>query len=79
MLLYLVKHSRPDIANCVREMSKLLDCPTHAALKELKRCVKFVLDTSDYGLKNETIHLTEERWTLKAYSDSDWAGDSDTR
>ena len=79
MLLYLVKHSRPDIANCVREMSKLLDCPTHAALKELKRCVKFVLDTSDYGLKIEPNHLTEERWTLKAYSDSDWAGDSDTR
>ena len=28
MLLYLVKHSRPDIANCVRELSKVLDGTT---------------------------------------------------
>ena len=33
MLLYLVKHSRPDIANVVRELSKVMDGATPAALK----------------------------------------------
>ena len=33
MLLWLVKHSRPDIANCVRELLKLLNGATEAAYK----------------------------------------------
>ena len=45
MLLYLVKHSRPDIANPVRELSKVLDGTTPAAMKELFRVIKHVLDT----------------------------------
>ena len=36
MLLYLVKHSRPDIANMVQELSKCMDGATRAAKKELK-------------------------------------------
>jgi len=53
MLLYLVKHSRSDIANAVRELSKVMDAPTLAAMKELKRLIKFVLDTKNYGLRIE--------------------------
>ena len=34
MLLYLVKNSRPDIANSVREFSKVLDGETQEAFKE---------------------------------------------
>ena len=34
MLLYLVKHSRPDIANCVRELSKVLDGPSEASQRD---------------------------------------------
>ncbi len=45
MLLYLVKHSRPDIANPVRELSKVLDGTTPAAMKEMYRVIKYVLDT----------------------------------
>ena len=37
MLLYLVKHSRPDIANAVRELTKALDAPSLAAYKEMLR------------------------------------------
>ena len=79
MLLYLMKHSRPDIANAVRELTKVLDKPTPAALKELKRVMKFVMDTENYGLKIEPTNLEEEKWTMVGYSDSDWAGDKDTR
>ena len=82
MQLYLVKHSRPDIANAVRELSKVMDDPTIYAMKELNRIIKFVLDTSDYGLKidpesNENEKLN--KWNLKVYTDSDYAGDKDTR
>jgi len=35
-LLFLLKHSQPDLANPLRELSKVLDCPTDAELKELK-------------------------------------------
>ena len=35
-ILYLVKHTRPDIANAVRELSKMLDCVTPSEIKELR-------------------------------------------
>ena len=80
MLLYLVKHSRPDLANATRELSKLMDKPTPAAMKELKRVLKFTIDTQHYGLRMEPTPFNEkEGWTVMLYSDSDWAGDKDTR
>jgi hypothetical protein len=36
MLLYLVKYSRPDIANAIRELSKGMKEATLDAMKELK-------------------------------------------
>ena len=79
MLLYLIKHSRPDIANAVRELTKLLDAPTEAAVKEMLRCIKYVLDTKEYGLRISPRLEPDNRWSIEAYSDSDWAGDKDTR
>jgi hypothetical protein len=49
MLLYLVKHSWPDMANIVSKLSKYMDGATTAATKELKQVIKFVLDIWDYG------------------------------
>jgi len=51
MLLFLLKHSWTCLSNSLRELSKVLDCPTEAAWKELCRLVKFVIDTKEYGLK----------------------------
>ena len=34
-LLYLTKHSRPDICNPVRELSKTMDAPAPVHLKEM--------------------------------------------
>ena len=80
MLLYLVKYSRPDIANPVRELSKVLDCSTKTAFKELLRMIKYVLDTEDLGLKiSPNIQEASKPWELVCYSDSDFAGDPDTR
>jgi hypothetical protein len=41
MLLYLVKHSRPDITNGIRELSKALDGVTPKAKQEMKHMIKY--------------------------------------
>ena len=50
-LLYMTKHSRPDISNPVREFSKTMDAPVPAHLKEMYKHIRFILSTKDYGLK----------------------------
>ena len=78
MLLYLIKYSRPDISNVVRELSKCMDGATMGSYLELLRVVKFVLDTKNFCLK---IHpkFDSKNWNLKVFCDSDWAGDPETR
>ena len=79
-LLYLVKHTRPDIANAVRELSKMLDCTNEGAIKELRRVVKYVLDTSNDGLKIAPTARGEDGFfDLEVFCDSDFAGDKETR
>jgi Reverse transcriptase (RNA-dependent DNA polymerase)/gag-polypeptide of LTR copia-type len=81
-MLYLSSHSRPDISNVVRELAKCMDGATYAAFKEMKRVLRFLMDTKDFGLK---IHPTipqgvkDFKWNLKIFSDSDWAGDKENR
>jgi len=81
MLLYLVKYSRPDISNSVRELSKGMKEATPDAMKELMRVIKFVISTKNFGLKLEPklVKSRADNWFIVVYSDSDWAGDSDTR
>jgi hypothetical protein len=45
MLLYLVKHSRPDISNSARELSKVADGTTDGHIKAHLRTIKYVLGT----------------------------------
>ena len=81
MLLYLVKHSRPDIANSVRELTRCMDKATGAAYKEMLRVIKYVCDTPTMGLKMFLIRDAGDPfdWTLVVYTDSDWANCKDTR
>jgi hypothetical protein len=78
MLLYLVKHSRPDISNAVRELSKVADGATPGHWKTMTRLIKYVLDTEDYGLKIKPVK-SQEMFTLEGISDSEYAGDTDTQ
>ena len=77
-LLYLTKHSRPDICNPVRELSKTMDAPVPVHLKEMYKLIRFVLSTKDFGLKFELMKSVK-KWALKALSDSDFASDKETR
>ena len=80
-LLYLIKYSRPDIANCVRELAKCMDKATPAAYKEMKRVMSFVIQTKTKGLIIKPIVQNENKinWDLMMYTDSDWAGDKENR
>lgn len=79
MLLYLIKFSRPDIANSVRELSKVLDGPTEAAYKEMLRVIQYVLTTKDTGLKISPTIKPGQPWDIVCFTDSDWATCTDTR
>ena len=79
MLLYLVKHSRPDIANAVRQLSKALDAPNEAAFKEMKRVLKYTIDTKNLALRMEPKLDEIGNWSIIAYSDSNYAGDVENR
>ena len=77
-LLYLTKHSRPDICNPVGELSKTMDAPAPVHLTEMYKVIRHVLCTKGYGLKFE-LRKDMIKWALKALSDSDFASDKETR
>jgi len=74
MLLFLVKYSRPDIANAVRELSKANDGATENHMRMLLRVIKYVLMTKNKVLR---FRVHNRRPILRGFSDSDWAGDKD--
>ena len=45
LLLNLVKFSRPNISNTVRDLSKVMDKATSGNIKNMLRTIKYVLDT----------------------------------
>jgi hypothetical protein len=77
MLLYLVKHLRPDISNSVRELSKVEDGATKAHFKALLRTAKYVIDTEELGLLIQP-KFNNDGFYLEGFSDSEYAGDPDT-
>jgi len=76
-LLYLVKLSRPDLNNAVRELSKVMDGATPGQMKELKRVLSFVSATKNKGLKMKFTH--DYPFKIEMYSDSDFGGDKENR
>jgi len=79
-LLYLLKYSRPCLANPLRKLSKALDRASQGTFKERKCIIKCVLNTADCGLKIKPIKMPPgEAWMMTVFSDSDYARDTKTR
>ena len=77
-MLYLTKHSRPDITNPVRELSKSMDGASMAHVPEMYRVINFVLEMKTLGLR--MVPTTKDGiWKLEALSNSYFANDKDTR
>ena len=75
-LLYQTKHSRPDLCNAVRKLSKTMDRPGPTHPKEMYRIIRYVLETKRYGLK---FYPKRCSWIIQKFSDSDFAGDKEMR
>jgi hypothetical protein len=73
-LRYLV-HTRPDIAFAVGYMSRFMERPTMEYLQAVKRILRYVAGTLDYGLHYGRGPDTAR---LIGYCDSDLADDVDT-
>jgi Reverse transcriptase (RNA-dependent DNA polymerase) len=79
MLLYLVKHSKPDISNSVRELLKVAFGATPGHWKILMRTIKYFLDATEMGLKLEPKLDKNNIFFLKGILDYEYSGDKDTQ
>mmetsp|Transcript_16011 Transcript_16011/g.20973 ORF Transcript_16011/g.20973 Transcript_16011/m.20973 type:complete len:108 (+) Transcript_16011:88-411(+) len=58
----------------------MLDCVTLLAIKELRRVIKYVLDTRELGLKVEPVRTANNNNVdIEVFCDSDYVGDKETR
>ena len=72
--MYAMLSTRPDIAFPVSAVSRYASNPTQAHWGAVQRIIRYLRTTIDYQL---TFQGTLE--SLTGYTDSDWAGDRDTR
>jgi hypothetical protein len=75
-LRYLV-NTRPDIAYSIGMVSRFMESPTSEHWAALKRIVRYIAGTTQYGCKYTCKSLMNLK--LLGYSDSDHAGDLEKR
>ena len=76
-LIYIMRVSRPDIAEAVGEVSRYLSSPDMTHMQAVLRIIKYLKKTMDYGLiLSGDCSLPT---TLTAWSDASYAEDPDTR
>ncbi|CAJ2652046.1 unnamed protein product [Trifolium pratense] len=73
-LLYLTA-SRPDITFAVGVCARYQAKPKMSHLVQVKRILKYIKGTSDYGI----LYSQTKNSTLIGYCDADWAGSADDR
>jgi len=73
-LIYLANATRPDIAFAASMLSRFCTNPGKDHWITAKRVLRYLKATSHYG-----ITYTKDGRRLRAYTDSDWAGDIDDR
>jgi hypothetical protein len=78
MLLYLVQHSRPDISNAARDLSKVFDGATAGQWKEWIRAIKYGIATNLFAIKRKPSLYIDNKFHMEAYTDSEFAGDKET-
>ncbi|GMF64036.1 unnamed protein product [Phytophthora fragariaefolia] len=75
-LQYLVRGTRPDIANAVRELSKYLSCYNKTHWEAARRVLKYLKGTSTYGL---LLNGKSKEVTYEVYTDASFACQSKER
>ncbi|CAL2279421.1 unnamed protein product [Prunus armeniaca] len=67
--------SRPDIAYAVNQVCQYMHNPKTTHLQAVKRIYRYIKGTIEHGL----IYRSSPDYTLRAFSDADWAGSLDDR
>jgi hypothetical protein len=70
-----LENIRSDIAYVVGYVSRFMNKPTQEHFRVVKRIIRYIGRTMNYGCQ----YGNKEEWWLFDYSDSDLAGDVDTR
>ena len=73
-LTYAAISTRPDISAAVNALSQFMSSPSEQHWSGIKRILRYLRGTMNHGLC-----FSGEGCDLIGYSDSDWAGDLDTR
>jgi len=73
--LYYLSLTRPDITFTVNKLSQFMHKPTQLHWQAVKHLLRYLKGTIYHGLSLTRNTST----TLSAFSDSDWAGNSDDR
>jgi hypothetical protein len=73
--LQYLSFTRPDVAYAVQQVCLYMHDPREPHLNAVKRILRYLRDTVDYGLQ---LHRSSPT-SLTAYTDADWAGCPDTR
>ncbi|CAJ2673651.1 unnamed protein product [Trifolium pratense] len=76
--LQYVTLTRPDIAFCVNKVCQFLSRPLLSHWQAVKRILRYLLHTSSHGLLLQPSQAVS-KFSIRAYSDSDWASDMDDR
>ena len=82
-LLHMMRWSRPDILNAVRELSKHMKEANFVHYKAMHRVMEYVMRTPKRGLKlapkGTWDGSKDYEFVVKGYADSTYASDPDTR
>ncbi|KAG8497686.1 hypothetical protein CXB51_007144 [Gossypium anomalum] len=73
-MLQYVCITRPDLSFCVNKLSQYMNSPSDTHWKALKRVLRYLIGTIDYGLL-----LSKGKFELVCYSDADWASSVEDR
>ncbi|KAL0318105.1 UNVERIFIED_CONTAM: Retrovirus-related Pol polyprotein from transposon RE2 [Sesamum calycinum] len=67
--------TRPDVSFAINKLSQFMHCPSTLHWCAVKRLLRYLVGTLDYGL---LLRKNSPR-TLHAFADADWAGDPNDR
>ena len=77
--LHISRWTRCDIANTVSKLSSFNNKPTRKAAKAVKRLWAYLRGTSHLKFQLSLSNIRKAAFLMRGYSDSDWAGDLDSR
>ncbi|GAB9477602.1 hypothetical protein Gpo141_00014705, partial [Globisporangium polare] len=78
-LMYLATCTRPDVAYALGQLSRFVAKPSNKHIGTAKRVLRYLVGTTNLGIRFKKRNKVATTIELRGYSDSDWGNDPDTR